>query len=461
MRETTVVAGVSVAHDSATVDQIEAAGGPDEQTVVEGLLATPGVEEAFALSTCNRAEAYVAGPDAAALDDALTGFAAPVPTGVVDRLDHEASIRHLMRVTSGLESLVLGEDQIIGQVRDAVAVAREVGGLDGALDAILTKALHVGERARTETAINEGTVSIGSAAVALAVEEARVADEPVLVVGAGDMGTLAARALADAGAARVFVANRTLSAAEHVAREVDAPAEAVPLSAVDRTLGSVQVVVTATDADDYVLDAADFAHADVALCVDLAQPRDVAPSAETTVELRDIDDLEAVTAQARERRAAEVREVESLIDDELGRLLEQFKRDRADEAVSAMYEAAERTKRRELEEAVTKLEAQGGLTDEQRETVAALADSLVGQLLAAPTKSLREAAAEDDWNTIHTAMQLFDPEFDAVPEGGPPAGVDAGPPPVDTDDGGGPPPAVDADENGRPPGDGRPYSDGE
>ncbi len=463
MRETTVVAGVSVAHDSATVDQIEAAGGPDEQTVVEGLLAAPGVEEAFALSTCNRAEAYVAGPDAAALDDALSGFAAPVPTGVVDRLDHEASIRHLMRVTSGLESLVLGEDQIIGQVRDAVAVAREVGGLDGALDAILTKALHVGERARTETAINEGTVSIGSAAVALAVEEARVADEPVLVVGAGDMGTLAARALADAGAARVFVANRTLSAAEHVAREVDAPAEAVPLSAVDRTLGSVQVIVTATDADDYVLDAADFAHADVALCVDLAQPRDVAPSAETTVELRDIDDLEAVTAQARERRAAEVREVESLIDDELGRLLEQFKRDRADEAVSAMYEAAERTKRRELEEAVTKLEAQGGLTDEQRETVAALADSLVGQLLAAPTKSLREAAAEDDWNTIHTAMQLFDPEFDAVPEGGPPVGVDGedGPPPAAVDDSGGPPPAVDADENGRPPGDGRPYSDGE
>ena len=451
MRETTVVAGVSVAHDSATVDQIEAAGGPDEQTVVEGLLAAPGVEEAFALSTCNRAEAYVAGPDAAALDDALTGFAAPVPTGVVDRLDHEASIRHLMRVTSGLESLVLGEDQIIGQVRDAVAVAREVGGLDGALDAILTKALHVGERARTETAINEGTVSIGSAAVALAVEEARVADEPVLVIGAGDMGTLAARALADAGAARVFVANRTLSAAEHVAREVDAPAEAVPLSAVERTLGSVQVVVTATDADGHVLDAADFAHADVALCVDLAQPRDVAPSAETTVELRDIDDLEAVTTQARERRAAEVREVESLIDDELGRLLEQFKRDRADEAVSAMYEAAERTKRRELEEAVTKLEAQGGLTDEQRETVAALADSLVGQLLAAPTKSLREAAAEDDWNTIHTAMQLFDPEFDAVPEGGPPAGVDGedGPPPA----------AVDDSAGG--PADGRPYSDGE
>ncbi len=105
-----------------------------------------------------------------------------------------------------------------------------------------------------------------------------------------------------------------------------------------------------------------------------------------------------------------------MIDDELDRLLDSFKRKRADEVISAMYAAAERTKTREVDTALTKLETQGGLTAEQRETVESLADALVGQLLAAPTKSLREAAGEDDWTTIQTALRLFDPEFDAPPE---------------------------------------------
>ena len=106
-----------------------------------------------------------------------------------------------------------------------------------------------------------------------------------------------------------------------------------------------------------------------------------------------------------------------MIDAEFDLLMERFKRNRADEAIGAMYESAERTKQAELERALGKLEAQGELTDDQRETVSALADALVNQLLAAPTKSLREAAAEDDWTTIHPAMQLFDPDFGgALPE---------------------------------------------
>ena len=100
-----------------------------------------------------------------------------------------------------------------------------------------------------------------------------------------------------------------------------------------------------------------------------------------------------------------------MIDEEFDRLLDSFKRQQADEAISAMYESAEMVKERELHTALSRLESQGELTDEQRETVASLADALVGQLLAAPTKSLRDAAAEDDWTTIQTALGLFDPEF--------------------------------------------------
>jgi glutamyl-tRNA reductase len=118
-----------------------------------------------------------------------------------------------------------------------------------------------------------------------------------------------------------------------------------------------------------------------------------------------------VTGDTHDRRAEAAARVEAMIETEFAHLMERFKRSRADDAIGAMYESAERLKREEVETAIKKLEAQGDLTDEQRETVSALADTLVNQLLAAPTKSLREAAAEDDWTTINTAMQLFDPDF--------------------------------------------------
>jgi glutamyl-tRNA reductase len=454
MTETGVIAGVSVAHEQASVEDIEAVSAESQREEVARLLAAPGVEEAFVLCTCNRAEAYVGTDDPALANEALDGFAPAVPEGAVRRLDHEESIRHLMRVASGLESLVLGEDQIIGQVKDAMEDARVEGGLGDRLADALTKAIHVGERARTETAINEGTVSLGSAAVDLAAEATDVTDETALVVGAGEMSTLVARALDDTEIGRVIVANRTVSKADHLTEEIETAAEALSLAELSTALDRASLVVTATDAEGHVLDATDFARSDVDLCIDLAQPRDVAPAADTTVDLRDIDDMEAVTAEARRQRQSEVDAVEAMIDEEFDRLLEQFKRTRADEAISAMYEAADRTKQRELDQALSKLEAQGELNDDQRETVEALADALVGQLLAAPTKSLREAAAEDDWTTIHTAMRLFDPDFDIDVEtvaGDPPEGIPAGA-------GGRPADAPDAIPDDAGDGDGRPNS---
>ncbi len=350
-----------------------------------------------------------------------------------------------MRVAAGLESLVVGEDQILGQFKRAVEIARGAGGLGPTLETGLTKAVHVGERARTETMINDGATSVGSAAVRLAERETTLDGAAALVVGAGEMGKLAGKALADAGVAELVVANRTVPHAEHVACHVDADALAVGLDAVGDVLPEVDVVVTATDNAEYVVEAGDIAAAGETLVVDLAQPRDVDPAAggSEAVEILDMDDLESVTAETRANREAAAREVEAMIDAEFNRLLEEYKRRQADEAISTMYEAAERIKAREIETAVSQLEAGGDLTDEQREAVESMADALVGQLLAAPTKSLREAAAEDDWATIRTAMELFDPGFgNAGPAGdGPPDGV-----PIDgSDDGDGPPEGVPVD----------------
>ena len=410
---TGVIHGVTVSHQRATVDEIESVASVDEETVVRDLLTRDGVTEAFALQTCNRAEAYVVTEAAADGRAALSDFAPDVRDGAVREMDHETSLRHLMRVAAGLESLVLGEDQIIGQFRRAFETARGVGGIGAILDPALTKALHVGERARTETGINEGVVSLGSAAVELAARERDLDGATALVVGAGEMGRIAAQAFDETGVATLVVANRTVPHAAHLADEVGTTARAVPLDVTADAAARADVLVTATNSPDPLLDRAALADAGRTLVIDLAQPRDVDPSVGDLdgIDAYDIDSLEAITDRTRAQRREAADAVERMIDEEFDRLLDSFKRQQADEAISAMYESAEMVKERELRTAVSRLESQGELTDEQRETVAALADALVGQLLAAPTKSLRDAAAEDDWNTIQTALGLFDPEF--------------------------------------------------
>jgi len=160
MKETGAITGISVAYSRATVDEIEAAGGGDGvRATVSDLLARDGVEEAFAIQTCNRSEAYVVTDRTIDGSVALESFAPEVRGGAVRRLDHEESLEHLMRVASGLESLVLGEDQIIGQLREAYEESKSAGGIGPVLKDGVTKALHVGERARNETSINEGRLA--------------------------------------------------------------------------------------------------------------------------------------------------------------------------------------------------------------------------------------------------------------------------------------------------------------
>ncbi|GAB3020088.1 glutamyl-tRNA reductase [Natronobiforma cellulositropha] len=426
MTDTGVVTSARVTHASGSVDDIAAASPESQRDAVSALCARPGVEEAYVLSTCNRVEAYVVTPDAAGGGAALETLFSGVDPHAVVRADHEGSLHHLLRVAAGLESVVVGEDQIIGQVRTAYEDARHAGGIGPTLETAVTKAIRVGERARTETAINDGIVSLGSAATRVAATELDLEGANALVVGAGEMGQLAARSLADAGVGHLTVANRTVSRARHLVDELDGDAETatVGLDALEDAASSADVIVAATGSRTPVLDATHVAPGERSrVVVDLGQPRDVCPETATVagVSLYDLDDLESITEETRERRSAAAREVEALIDEEFVRLLEQYKRTRADAVIAAMYESAERVKTRELETACSRLEHEGTLNDDQREVLEAMADSLVGQLLAPPTKSLREAAAEDDWSTINTALQLFDPDFGP---GAPPAALE-------------------------------------
>ncbi|MFB6207583.1 MAG: glutamyl-tRNA reductase, partial [Haloglomus sp.] len=414
---TGIVSGVSISHRQASLDHIERAAVQSQQRGVEALLSQPGVREAFCLQTCNRVEAYVVTDDAETGRAALDRYAAGLDEVRVD-MDHETSLEHLIRVACGLESIVLGEDQIIGQVRRAFVTAREAGGIGPVLEDGITKALHVGERARDETEINEGVVSLGSAAVELARRElGDLADEHALVVGAGEMGSLAVRAL-DGEVASLAVANRSRERAEHLTCDVDAtPARAVGLDALPEVVESAGLVLTATGSDEHVLDADRLSDAGETFVVDLASPRDVAPTAVAleNVTVHDLDALEDVTDRTREARAEAAAEVERMVESELDNLLSQYKRKRADQIIAAMYEGAERVKAREVGKAVSAMEADG-LTDEQEAAVESMADTLVNQLLSAPTRSIREAAEEGDWTRINSALELFGPGMKVDPD---------------------------------------------
>ncbi|WP_323172177.1 glutamyl-tRNA reductase [Natrialba sp. PRR66] len=419
-----VITAARVTHESGSVDDLAAASPDSQQDAVADLVSVDGIEEAYVLSTCNRVEAYVVGTDAAVGRAALAELFSGIDDEAIVRTDHDESLRHLLRVAAGLESVVLGEDQIIGQVRTAYEDARVAGGIGSMLESAVTKAIHVGERARTETAINEGVVSLGSAATRLAATTISLDGATALVVGAGEMGQLAARSLADADVDELIIANRTVSHADHLVTELgdrtDAETRAVPLESLGTIAIQADVIVTATGSDEPLLERWHLAGDRDAttptdagrVVVDLGQPRDVAPATDTleTVTVYDLDDLETVTEETHVKRADAAREVETMIDREFDLLCDQYKRARADEVIGAMYESAARIKERELETAISQLE-DDSLTPAQREVIESMADALVNQLLAPPTRSLREAAAEDDWSTINTALQLFDPDF--------------------------------------------------
>ncbi|MFP4628609.1 MAG: glutamyl-tRNA reductase, partial [Halobacteriales archaeon] len=357
-------------------------------------------------------EYYVVTDDAADGEAALAAHVPALRQDAVVWMDHEDALFHLMRVAAGLESLVLGEDQILGQFRDAYELARGVGAIGHVLDEALLKALHVGERARTETAINEGVVSLASAAVRLADGRLHLPRATAVVVGAGDAGRRTARALAAAGVDHLVLANRSQDAAEAVGRTIGVDAT-VDLDDLGDAIAEADLLVTATASSSPVIGPEHVPRDHPLLVVDLGQPQDVSPSVRNraNVAYYDLDRLRIITDRTHEQRTDAAAAVERLIEREVDELHRQFKRDRAEEVIAAMRAGADGIKRHELERAVHRLEHGDAPT---AEIVEDLADALVNAIMAAPTEALRDAAEEDDWATINAAIYIFDPSLDAV-----------------------------------------------
>jgi glutamyl-tRNA reductase len=352
--------------------------------------------EAVVLSTCNRTEVYLASAQESDLEREavgallrLAGDAAGALAPVAYRLADESAALHLFRVAAGLDSLVPGEGEILGQVRDA----HEAGRPGPLLDRLFRQALRAGRRARAETAIGESPASVPAAAAALAQQVfEHLEGKQVVVVGAGRMSEATARNLRSRGAQIVAVANRTHEHGQTLARRLDA--RALPLDEIAAAAAVADVVVSSTGAPSFVLDVATLGPAlrgrrgRPLLFLDLAVPRDVDPALASIdgCFVYDVDDLEAVVEASLAGRRAEAAHAEKVIAEEAGRFREWRASLDVVPAITSLRARAEQIRTAEL----AKVESR--LSDDDRRAVEALTAQIVNKLLHLPTVRMKEAA---------------------------------------------------------------------
>jgi glutamyl-tRNA reductase len=378
------------------------------------------IGEVVVLSTCNRTEVYaIAERFHGAYADVrnfLSELAFVPPEEFADHLyvhyDAEA-VRHLFAVAAGLDSAVIGEAEILGQVRTAWERAGAEGAAGPVLNLLFRHALETGKRARTDTGIARGTASVSHAAVEMAAERlGDLSGRRVLIMGAGDMAEGMATALQGAGVADVFVANRTWRKARTLADRIGG--QAVRLSDLSLALLEVDLLLTSTGATVPVVEHDDFAPvmAERAgrplLIVDIAVPRDVDPTVREIpgVTLLDINDLRRFAQAGVERRSHELAAVEAILDEELERFRSAESARGAAPVIRALRGWAEEVREAELARFDAKLE---GLDDRQREAVEALTRGLVAKLLHQPTVTLKDTAGSTTGGRLTDATrQLFD-----------------------------------------------------
>lgn len=377
------------------------------------LHALPQVEEVALLSTCNRTELYAITADRGR---ALADWLATHPDDADDLRgylyvhDDQDAARHLFRVATGLDSLVLGEPQILGQVKHAWAAARGAGTLGGRLDRLFQHAFSTAKRARTETRIGASPVSVASTAVRLLQDSfAHPSEVSVLLIGAGETVELAARHLVQAKVARLLVANRTLAHAQELASRHGGVA--LPLTELDRHLAEADVIISATASRmpvlgrDQVEIALDRRRHRPMLLFDLAVPRDIAAD---VGQLRDaylytVDDLQRAIEDNRRTRRQAAEEAEAIIELQVMRYAEQYAARSRNGPLKRLRQHGELARRHALAKARQQLAA--GMPAEQ--ALELLAHTLTNRLLHAPTVALREAALAGNVELVRAADILF------------------------------------------------------
>jgi glutamyl-tRNA reductase len=392
------------------------------------LTASEGIHEAAAISTCNRTELYLIVSDPVEAESTalgvLTRQAEIRPTellGHLYSLRSAEAARHLFRVTAGLDSMILGEAEIQGQVKRAYELALVESATGPILNRLFRGALAAGGRVREETAVGEKGVSIPSVAVELARRTlGDLGEKRVLVIGAGETAELVARALVARGVATVFVANRHYDRAIGLAERFEG--SAVRFEELPEQLAAADIVVSATNSPHHIVERDDLEQVMAGregrplLLVDIAVPRDIEPECREVagVSLHDIDDVQQIVERNASGREAEARRAEKIIDAELDRFERWLASLEVVPTIAALRERADEVVRRVLAENDGRWE---GLAEADRERLAAMSKAIAARLLHEPTLRMKRAAGSDDAYLYVSALrELFGLDVETEPE---------------------------------------------
>jgi glutamyl-tRNA reductase len=395
---------ISVTHRTHSTESVGAVAPDDSVSAARRVSDGARVTEAMVVSTCNRVEVYLSTRTASsddreaalkAIDECLElSSEARTYTGL-------EVVRHLARVAAGLESAIMGEDEIIGQVNDALSAAKEAGVAAGVLGRIGDAALRIGRSCRTETGIDEGPTDYGGAVCRVLEDSLGEPPRRMLVVGAGGMARTVSEAALTRWNVRIDVANRS-----PVHGLLSEGGRWWSLDTVGDAIEKSDAVVTATSADGTVLEPEDMRRPEGRIpVVDLSTPPDVSEGVRELpgVTVTDLDEL-ASMVRSSSNRSVEVKRAESVIDDGVKRVAVCEKENRAEDVLRSLHRKAERIQEKELEKAKRRLKE--GDPDPE-EVLEDFCESVAADLLASPTKSLRAAAREGDETVIRAANRLF------------------------------------------------------
>ncbi len=414
------IAVVGLTHKTAPVEVREKLSIPEPvcDKAIAQLCSYPHIEEVAVLSTCNRLELYLVTSDTEQGIREINQFLSEhskLPSArlrpYLFTLLHEDAVMHLMRVSAGLDSLVLGEGQILAQVKQCHKLGQQHRGIGRILNQLFKQGITAGKRVRTETSIGTGAVSISSAAVELAqMKVDHLADQRVTIIGAGKMSRLLVQHLLSKGATNIVILNRSMDRARELANLFpDAPLRLLPIADMMDAIAQSDIVFTSTSSTEPILDRANLESVldpnQPLTVIDIAVPRNVAADVNElpTVRAFNVDDLKAVVAQNQESRRQMAMEAEALLDEEVEAFEAWWRALETVSTISCLRDKVEAIRAQELEKALSRLGTEFG--DRHREVIEALTKGIVNKILHDPMVQLR---SQQDIEARRQAMETLE-----------------------------------------------------